>query len=912
MPERFFLGWDRPFLGPLTEWLLARREELPGMLLVVTTAQGGRRLREALAEAAGALLAPKVVTPGYFLRTEDAAPESIELLAWVEMLEGIRDWETFETAFPLPPGEGEAPGWALGLARSLAGLRTSLQEDALTIADAARELSKTVEAERWQALAELEKRVERKLSQWGYASRSARLARMRVAAPAGIRRIVFAGVPDFPGAVKKWLMHSPVPVTILIGAPDSEEAMFDELGRPRFKGSEKDAPGYWNERPVAWPDEGHGSVTLTADPRQQAGDALRLAAAAATPSDQLALGSADEQTAGELVRSFGRAGWRLHDPSHAPPSPLSTWLAAWRGYLSAPGAASAIDLLGLSQSGALTGGKRAQRVEALSMARDKWLARDRADLNAAKALTIREREREQLELAAETLEKLESTRGSFLREGFHRGMQRLMARIDPGGKQSGEVLAWLEATAALRERVDRDAGFWIDVLRATLPEPIALPPEDRVLDVQGWLELFHEPGPHLIVCGMNEGMVPGRASTDAWMPEGTRKLLELSHDASRAARDAYLLTAMIESRRKAGRVDLLLAKAGAGGEALLPSRLLLASPEEDLPARVTLLFREIEPPDSSLAWTLDEAWKWRPAPLVKDARINVTGFSDYLTCPFRFYLKHVAQMAEPEPERVEWNARDFGNIAHIVLERWALDEVANDYSKAEAIEAWVHASLDQVIEERFGNKVPLAVRIQRESLRQRLSWFARVQAVERVNGWRIEEVEKRFEVEIDGVTVVGRVDRIERHEDGRRRVLDYKTGASGSAVEIAHRTGVVASTKLPLHLENVPAILCTSADGKPKRWKNLQVPLYSAALADVDELGYFSLGATESEVKLSLWEGFSRADRDSAMDCAKWVIGKVRERVFWPPAEKADYDDYVSLGLGRSLNETVIWQGGAA
>ena len=103
-----------------------------------------------------------------------------------------------------------------------------------------------------------------------------------------------------------------------------------------------------------------------------------------------------------------------------------------------------------------------------------------------------------------------------------------------------------------------------------------------------------------------------------------------------------------------------------------------------------------------------------------------------------------------------------------------------------------------------------------------------------------------------------------------------------------------------------------ATDGKTKRWRNLQVPLYSAALANVDELGYFALGTTEADVKLSLGEDFSRADRDSAMACAQWVIGKVRNRVFWPPAEKADFDDYVTLSIGRSLQETVLWNGGAA
>ena len=903
MPERVFLGWDRPFLGLLTEWLLARRTGLPSMLVVVPTAQSGRRLREALAEAAGALLAPKVVTPGFFMLTEGAAPEAIEQLAWVETLESVGDWDNFSAVFPVPPGEGEVAGWALGLARSLAGLRAGLQENALTLADAARMLSKTVEAERWQQLAVLESRVERTLSRWGLTSRSSALARLKSPACPGAKGIVLAGVADLPAAVASLLTRSPLEVIPLIGAPPSLADSFDEIGRPD--------PRAWIDRPIPWPDVGRGEVVVVANPRQQAAEALRLTALAASTPDQLALGSADEETAGELVRAFGRAGWILHDPARNPPAPLVSWLGAWRNFLSSPGSSSAIDLLGFPQSGALVHGKRAQRVEALSYARDKFLARDGSDLTSATALTSRETERERLDLAAETMVTLECSRGAFLRDGFHRGMRRLLEIIDPREEESADILAWLEATLPLENKTDREPGFWIDLMRATLPDPTAIPPDDRVLDVQGWLELFHEPGGHLVICGMNEGKVPGRASSDAWLPEGTRKILELSHDATRAARDAFLLTAMIEARRGSGRVDLLLAKSGAGGDSLLPSRLLLACGEAQLPARVKWLFREIEPPESSIAWTMDEAWKWRPTILDKEAKISVTAFSDYLACPFRFYLKHVVGMSAPEPERVEWNARDFGNVAHIVLERWAMDEEARDFSKTEAIEKWVHGELDRVIAERFGNRVPLAVRIQRESMRQRLSWFARVQAVERASGWRIEEVEKKFEVEIDGLTIVGRVDRIERHQDGRRRVLDYKTGNVSGGVESAHRSGVVASTRFPLHLEGVAAILSSGPDGKTKRWKNLQVPLYSAALANIDELGYFALGTTEADVRLSLWEGFSKADRDSAMACATWVIGKVRDRVFWPPAEKADFDDYAALSVGRTLHDTVLWKGGA-
>ena len=74
MPQRVFLGWNRPFLPLAIDWLWERRAELPKMLVVVPTAQAGRRLREALAER-GACLAPRVVTPEEFFRV--AGDESV-------------------------------------------------------------------------------------------------------------------------------------------------------------------------------------------------------------------------------------------------------------------------------------------------------------------------------------------------------------------------------------------------------------------------------------------------------------------------------------------------------------------------------------------------------------------------------------------------------------------------------------------------------------------------------------------------------------------------------------------------------------------------------------------------------------------------------------------------------------------
>ncbi|MCH7226799.1 PD-(D/E)XK nuclease family protein [Haloferula sp. A504] len=885
MDGRVFLGWDEPLLGLLVDWLWERRGELPGMLVVVPTAQSGRRLREALAERGGCL-APKVVTPGALIRTEQAAPPAAEVLAWVEALEGVVDWGRYANVFPSPPGQDEASGWALPLANSLMSLERALQEAGLTPDVAARRLGKSVEGERWRELGELWRVKEAMLSKWGLVGRSRTLEQRMNETPEG--RIVLAGVPDLPEAAVRRLRGAEV--VCLVAAPEGEA--FDEFGRPD--------PESWKERAIAWPEA--GSVELTADPRQQARQAVARVAAAGTASDELALGSADEETAEELVRAFGREGWTVHNPAGGAVSRVRGWLSLWRAWLARPEVATAIDLLGMEETAALTGGMRMRRVEQLSAMRDRGLVRTGEDVQRLEAAETACGRMPLPPLAAETMERLGAVRGAFLRQPFGEAMGRLLERVDAAGKWD-EVRDWLTAMEPVIGRVRRDAAFWIDLLVAGLSEGVKEAPDGRVVDVQGWLELLHEPGAHLVVCGMNEGRVPAAPATDAWLSEGVRELLGLTTDARRAARDAYVLTALTEARKEGGRVDLLLAKSSADGDALLPSRLLLAASGEELARRVELLFAEIEPPDAGMKWEQD--WAWRVPTVELKPRLSVTALRDYLACPLRFYLKHGVAMYSREPERVEWNARDFGNVVHAVLENWGRHEEVREFSKSGALEEWLHAELERVVAEKHGDTPPLAVRIQVEGARQRLSWFARLQACERAAGWRVEAVEEKFEREVAGVTLVGKVDRIDRHDDGRRRVLDYKTYNALKDVEKDHRVGVTAATVLPPHLEGVEAVIGTNAKGKPVRWTNLQVPIYSMEFGEVDAMGYVVLGATEDAVGVSLWEGFSEADRDSALACAEWVIGRVKARVFWPPAERVQYDDFALLGCGRPLAEMV-------
>jgi ATP-dependent helicase/nuclease subunit B len=903
MIDRVFLGWDRPFLKVAVDWLLARRDQLPGMLVVVPTAQSGRRLREALAEAQGALLSPKVVTPGSFLkvRDEEAAPDWIEHLAWVEVLEGIDDWSAYDGLFPEAPG-GDGGEWAGGLAREMVKLRRTLQENGILFATAARKLAESVEAERWEALGRLEELVERQLQAWQMTSRS-RLLAEGLAMPEGVARIVLAGVVEMPPLLERAWLAWGGELSVLIGAPESEAEGFSKVGRPL---------PCWGERNLPWP---NGSVQVAADPRQQAVEALRVVAEAKTDSSEVALGSADEEAGGELARAFTREGWPAFHPAAPQVSQgLVRWFKVWSRWLADPTLSVMADLLSLPETGVLVGGKRAQKAKRLAELRDSWLVMRVEDLRRRvdAGMFRKDWEKESAEELCQAAEALAKWRGSFQNEDFPAVIHRLLGVLGRTGPTTGEVAErladWVAAASPMMAVVRRGPGFWIELMLSEHPTAVPQPPPGRVIDVQGWLELFHESGSHLVLCGMNEGKVPARSGGEPWLSETGREWLGLIRDADRAARDAFLYQAMLEARRSGGRVDVICGKSAAGGDLLLPSRLLLAGTREELPERVTFLFKEVAPPEAGLRWQKD--WLWKPQKVDPPTRLRATSLGDYLACPFRYYMKHVVKMNAPDPVRAEWNPRDFGTVTHEILERWGRDEEARDSCDATEIFRYFSDELERVVEMWFDQRPPLAVRIQVEAMRQRLQWVAAVQALQRAEGWEIIDVERKVDLLLGGATVSMTIDRIDRHaETGRMRVLDYKTG-SVEGVEKSHRKKVTGATVLPAHygMED-PVLYVGEEKGKATnfRWHNLQLPLYAAALAAegvaVPTPCYFTVGKTSGEVTVHEWVDFEAADLEAAVACAQWVAGRIAQGIFWPPAEKSAHGDFDALAAGRSLVE---------
>ncbi len=415
------------------------------------------------------------------------------------------------------------------------------------------------------------------------------------------------------------------------------------------------------------------------------------------------------------------------------------------------------------------------------------------------------------------------------------------------------------------------------------------------VELDGWLELVFRDEPELLVAGLNEGCAPEAVVGHAFLPESLREQLGLKTNAQRFARDAWQLAALAACRAEGGRLEVFLGKASAGGDPLKPSRLLFRCDEAGLPSRVQLLFRELEPVGGNVAWR--RAWRWRVPWRGAPSRLRVTGFRDYLACPFRFYLKHVLKMEPVDAAKRELDARDFGTLVHGVLERLGQDVAWRDCTDAELLGREFDAALEAVVAARFGAELSVPLLVQVESARQRLREVARLQAAERAAGWVVDRTEWKLPagaLRVGGIEVSGTIDRIERHErTGAWRVLDYKTSETGKTPVQAHLRGDRAG-KAWLEAARV------DLGGKPHRWTDLQLPLYRWALGELLDardvtVGYFNLPKAVSETRIELWEDFGDEVQAAALDCAAAVGAGVSAGRFWPPVEELENDDFAAL-----------------
>jgi ATP-dependent helicase/nuclease subunit B len=924
---RHFWDWDAPVPDKALAFLASQRPAGTGApdfadtLLIVPTAEAGRRLREGLARgwAETGLLSPVVWTAEQALLPPAARPGVAtplqSQLAWQQALQSLPP-NRLPALFPRPP-EDIGWAWQVETARLLMELQTLIGAGGLSFA----EIDAGHDTARWRDLATLAAAQTAALAARGLEDTQA--AKRRIAAnpvlPEGVTRVIILAAPDLPPLFDTWATACAargVAVDVAVHAPADRADAFDNLGRPRVEAWGEDATVV-----LPFSDE---ALHLCHDATAQADQAIAELRALA-PSGRVAVGVADPEVGTVLAEKLALEEVSVFEPGGMSATQTGFWhlLNEWRSLLATGSWRSFARLLRVPEMRAALAGTAAGGCDLLRT----------ADRFAAEHLPVTlEHARELLtDAAADSLAGILKNTEVMLAEWrklpFAEAARAFLLRLygtrefHPDAPADHLVItpaeAWLTcceeissetARFGLRLSPEESLGLSLEALART---SLAEPRGEVDLILQGWLELLWEAAPGLVITGLNEENVPGILLAHPFLPDSLRQRLGLPCQASRFARDAYLLHALAAPR--ATTLRLLCGQWSERGDALRPSRLLFLCSDANLPARVARLFPEdaesttsqAEPPRSL-------AWKLRPrlAPPTLET-ISPSRLRSYLDCPFRHYLTSELRLDDSvDPDLREMGAMEFGNLAHHALQQLVLATDLHACTDADRIADFLVAEALKQARKIYGRRPAPLVTLQLEGLKQRLRHAAQTEAEDRAQGWRILHAEWQPDTapEIAGVPVRLKIDRIDRHAtSGQIRVLDYKTSDKATPPLEAH------APKAPRTLDETQAWReFVAPDSVRRLWLDLQLPLYAAALRqhglEPQEVGYFVLPKSVQETRVLLWPEFGKAWLEPALACAEEAVRRMREGIFWPPSAKAYDRGFDDLFLGDPA-ETVEWTG---
>lgn len=920
------MGWDRPLLQAVTDYLaqqcpprhhermpeLAPQWDLSSIVVAAPSARMGRRLLDLLAGRAQhssdrvALAPPHTVTIGALPRvlgrwTCPAANRFEVLLAWTIAMKSLPE----DTAAVVPAAATvQGSGDWLSIARRLAALHDELAVEGSSMPGIARYCSKRPDRRderRWSALARLEERYLSVLSSRGFTD-PADLASMAVDAGDDVRTVLIVGAAEIPHAIAQFLRRLPVPVRFLVHAPYEERASFDELGSVRRE--------VWLHRQLPIADDRIRQAEL---PRDQALEALAFLGdfADSVGPDECSIGLGDQRLLPFVKRAFAAAGVPIHAAYgnlllQSRPMQVLGLLADYLTNRDAESLAALVrhpdlERLPRARSGMtnlLTPLDRYRKEhlppELSSHPPDAPEARVNGKLDAvckvAESLVgqLGEERRPLNRWAAPLADALATIYETL-------GTDPAASEVESGGpsldmptllaeslQETANLLAEMASTSDdLAQAEPMGAADAIRLVRRlALDVAVPYPPRERAVEVLDWFEMHGDDAEIKVVLGMNEGAVPEPMTGDPFLPDSLRRDVGIPNSESRYARDAYLLTAMVQSTPH---LALVAGRTSADGDPVSPSRLLLAVTGETLVRRAQRLFASStdSPTRLSILFAPKATSSYSPVrpgsgpcPL---QRLHVTAFRDYLACPYRFYLKHVLGLESVTDRAEEMDPALFGSLLHDAIGMFAQE----DHSGADVGEVRhrLRRILDELANKRFGHSRLSTVDLQLTQAARRLDRFAAFHCAHRDKGWHVLaggiERELMLDLDVDGepCCIEGRIDRIEHNvASDEYLIVDYKSPDSRPDPDASHRRKEADSCN----------------------WTDLQLPLYR--LMAMHQLlppgsrvrvALLWLPPEDTEPDGMLVEApWGEEDFVSAENCAREVIRKIRRGIFWPPAQE--------------------------
>lgn len=303
--------------------------------------------------------------------------------------------------------------------------------------------------------------------------------------------------------------------------------------------------------------------------------------------------------------------------------------------------------------------------------------------------------------------------------------------------------------------------------------------------IWGTLEARVQGADLVVLGGLNDGTWPAQPPPDPWLNRAMRKEAGLLLPERRIGLAAHDFQQAIAARQ------VVLSRAVRGAEAeTVPSRWVnrLVNLMDGLPQRQGPEALEAMRARGQVwldrATALDQprgastpAHRPSPRPPVaaRPKRLSLTEIKTLIRDPYAIYARHVLRLRQLDPLRPEADPRLRGVVLHEILERFVRE---GGTTRADLLQI-----ADQVLSDRVA--WPLARAIWRARIEKAADPFLAFSAG---TGGTPVLMEERGAASLPGLdfTLTGKPDRIDRLEDGRLLVIDYKTGDPPTAEEQKH------------------------------------------------------------------------------------------------------------------------------
>ncbi|MFM9851732.1 MAG: double-strand break repair protein AddB [Sphingomonadaceae bacterium] len=292
------------------------------------------------------------------------------------------------------------------------------------------------------------------------------------------------------------------------------------------------------------------------------------------------------------------------------------------------------------------------------------------------------------------------------------------------------------------------------------------------ISIWGLLEAKLQSANLMILAGLNEGVWPALPAPDPWLAPRIRRELKLPSLERRIGLAAHDLAGAM------GAQDVLITRAKRDASApTIASRFWL---------RIEAMTGGLGGPRARFddwARAIDTAtapptFSKRPAPQPpasdRPRRVSVTEVDGLKADPFAFYARKMLALSSLDPVDAEPSAAWRGSLIHRVLDEWAK---RHDYAPGALLPALAHTFADEAIH-------PLLCALWLPRLEQAAEWIVSQVTANRAAGRAPLVSECDGKIDFDGITLHGRVDRIDKGPSGLA-IIDYKSGEAPSNRQVA-------------------------------------------------------------------------------------------------------------------------------